>query len=479
VTSLSKKAVTYAAAAAVVCALVAALTVFLAQHRHRPSGWRTLIDGGTGPMQPSVILITVDTLRADHLGSYGYPKDTSPNIDQFAQEALLFENCLSHAPETRTSIASILTGFLPHETGVLHDFPLPADVDTLPEMLERVGYKTLAVVSNYVLQGQYGWDQGFIVYDDTMTDSEAGMRRWPERIAERTTDRAIQLLSQYQKDRLFMWIHYQDPHGPYTPPDRFAKLFEEANRGPRLLTVNRTLSGLGGIPVHQQLSANRDYYHYVSRYDGEIRYLDAEFQRLIDAVKTLGLYEDSLILFTADHGEGMGEHNFYFSHIGYLYNALTHVPLIIRHGTNLIGRRTDFVQHIDIVPAILTALGLEIDPRFRGRDLRQQHWMNKEIVAEARSPFDKDGDKSSVVVDGLKLIHTIQSGRDQLFDLQADPHEEHDLAHDARYRERLEDLRARLNRIRTEDLLGVRRATQPRRLSEEEKRKLKSLGYVQ
>lgn len=118
--------------------------------------------------KPRIILITVDTLRADHLGCYGYPKNTSPNIDQFAADSLVFENCFSHAPVTGSSFASILSGFLPHETKVFENLPLPAEVETFPEILQQQGYKTVAVISNPALAKKRGWEAGFTIYDDIM-----------------------------------------------------------------------------------------------------------------------------------------------------------------------------------------------------------------------------------------------------------------------------------------------------------------------
>lgn len=213
---------------------------------------------------PSIILITVDALRPDHLSCYGYPKNTSPNINRFAEDALLFENCLSHAPSTRPSFASILSGFLPHETKIVENHMcLPTEVEILPEILRRQGYKTVAVVSNYVLRKKGGWDQGFMIYDDIMNEREL-VRRWPERIAVHTTDRTVELLKQFHKDPLFMWVHYQDPHGPYTPPGSFAREFLDPNQEPRHLRLNKSLSGRGGIPAYQQLGSHRDFHHYAS-----------------------------------------------------------------------------------------------------------------------------------------------------------------------------------------------------------------------
>jgi arylsulfatase len=432
-----------------------------------------------GEKKPSVLLITVDTLRPDHLGCYGYSKNTSPNIDQLAAESLLFENCLSHAPETRHSFASILSGFLPHETKITLSPRLPKAVKTLSEILQRQGYKTAAVVSNYVLQKKIGWAQGFTIYDDTMNEREL-VRRWPEKIAEHTTTRAIELLRQFHKKQLFMWVHYQDPHGPYAPPSRFALLFRELNKKPRNLIVNRSFSGRGGIPSYQVLGANRDFYHYVSQYDGEIRYQDDHLKRLIDELKNAGLYDEALIIFSSDHGEGMGEHNYYFAHGENLYSSLTHVPLIIKYGNELSGRRTDFVQHIDLVPTILKILGLKVDSRFRGRDLRTQGLRGREIFSEMSLPRGWGGIlmQFSLVIDGLKLIYTPQRDQYQLFNLKTDPYETSNLFTDDKHRGQAENLKVRLNRIRKEDFLGLRVRGRAPKYTDEELEKLKSLGYT-
>jgi len=427
---------------------------------------------------PNIILITVDALRADHLGCYGYPKNTSPNIDRFAQDALLFENCFSHSPATRPSFASIVSGFLPHETRIFENMLLlPREVKTLPEILKQLGYKTTAVVSNYVLRKKQGFEQGFLIYDDIMNDLEL-VRRCPERIAQHTTDRAIELLKESHKSPLFMWIHYQDPHGPYTPPARFGTLFRISGQKPRNLRLNTSLSGCGGIPSYQQLVPNRDFYFYLSQYDGEIRYQDEHFKRLVHALKQLDLYNSSLIIFSSDHGEGMGEHNYYFAHGENLYSSLIHVPLIIKYGNELVGRRTDFVQHIDIVPTILRILKLEVNPYFRGHDLRHTDMEEKEIFAEMQSPLVPDGVKFSIVLKGLKLIYTPLFEQYELFDLKTDPQELNNIATHDNYRKHVDYLKARLDRIRNEDFLGIRGIKKRLKLTKEETEKLRSLGYV-
>lgn len=428
--------------------------------------------------KPNIFLISVDTLRADHLNCYGYSKNTSPNIDSFASESLLFENCFSHASTTSSSCASIISGFLPHETTVYENLPVPPNVETISEILEPHGYKNLAVVSNYVLRSVRGWAPGFVIYDDTMNQQELIRSTIPERIAIYTTDRAIELIEQFRNDRLFMWVHYQDPHGPFTPPEKFAEMFLDTHQKPRILKVNDTKTGRGGIPHYQRLGDNRDFNFYVSQYDGEIRYMDEHFGRLIDTLRRLDLYDDSIIIFTSDHGEGMGEHDYYFNHGEYLYSDQIHVPLIIKYGKQLSGRRTDFVQHLDLIPTILSMLGIKPDERFRGRDLRKAKKESKEIFAEMRDSKVRDGVKFSLIVDPFKLIYTPIDKQYELFDLREDYYEEHDLISDANYKKQAEDLKVRLHRIHEDDRLQLEIFNIPPKLTDEEIRKLRSLGYL-
>jgi len=432
----------------------------------------------------SVFLITVDTLRADRLGCYGYEKATTPNIDKFAEEALLFENCLSHAPETRMSFASILTGFYPHEAKITPSGLLPSDVETLPEVLKKQGYRTAAVISNYVLRKNQGYEQGFDIYDDTM-ENEEEVRRQPERIAPDTTSRALDLIERNRDERLFMWIHYQDPHGPYTAPAEYAQKFQDFTKKPRILKVNHStenpllgLTGRGGIPAYQYLN-NNDYYFYASRYDGEINFTDQHFQRLIEGIEKAGLFEAALIIFSADHGEGLGEHDYFFAHGEYLYQHQLHVPLIIKQGRNLTGRRSDYVQHIDIVPTICSLLGIKPDSRLRGTDLRNQQEKVRTIFSEMRSPLVPDGTKCCVTWDDLKLIYTPRNRTFELYDLSADPGEEKNLAYDSAYRERAGRLVKALDNLQKEDRLGVRSSSSAPKLATEEKEKLRSLGYLE
>ncbi len=425
--------------------------------------------------RPDIFLITVDTLRANHLGCYGYSWNTTPNIDAFAKSALLFEQCRSHASETRASFSSVLSGFLPHETKVIENIPLVPPIDSLPEILRDRGYVTLAVVSNYVLREGNGFDQGFDIFDDTMEEREL-VRKWPERMAGATADRVIALLEEYRDEPLFVWVHFQDPHGPYLPPPEYREMFKDREREPLIVPANESESGRGGIPAYNLLKEERDFYRYVAQYDGEIRYLDEQFGRIVGALEDLGLLDNGLVIFTADHAEGMGENNYFFGHGENLYDSVTHVPLIVKKGAELVGRRTEFVQHLDIVPTVMKVAGVDLDPRFRGIDLREPDGAPREIFAVA-NPLPSGELRYSLVAGGFKLIHTPGLDLYELFDLKTDPFEETNLFSLEQHRNRADGMAARLDEIRNEDRLDLPGKAVPRDLSDEEKEKLKALGY--
>ncbi len=436
-------------------------------------------DAPRAAARPDVILIMIDTLRPDHLGSFGYGRDTSPAIDRFAAESLRFENAYAHAPVTRISVATLLTGLLPHETGILDAPVLPRAVDTLAERLARQGYRTEAVIGNYVLRAGRGYEQGFERYDDEMSQVES-QREWPERIAEHTTGRAIERLEQAGDQPLFLWIVYQDPHGPYTPPYAFAERFlREDPAEPRTVPLNDGLSGRGGVPSYQQFRGSRDYHAYVSHYDGEIRYLDGQLRRLFDALKVQGRWDDALIVLTSDHGEGMGEHDYYFAHGEYLYEDQIRVPLVLRHGAGMSGVRRDRVRLVDVAATILAAAGLPPDPRLRGRDLREPRADGADVFAAMQSPLVADGDAFALVRGGYKLIHTPGAERWELYDLIADPSETTDLADDPAHAERRAEIAAELARLLALERARLAPGEAPPALGDDERRLLEALGYLE
>ncbi len=346
------------------------------------------------PTRPNIILVTVDTLRADHLSSYGYHLVTSPNLDHFAEEATRFTHCISCAPITNPSVASIMTSQYPsfHSLGAAggNRQPMLLSEVTLAKVLSKNGYRTAAFVSNFVLRRKMRFYVGFDLYDDTFTSYEP-TRGLLERTADKTTEYALNWLKNGAKESFFLWVHYQDPHGPYTPPERYLEHFPERtySSGPKTLPVTDN-TGKGGIPEYQYFSGQTSPAYYRSRYDGEIAYADECIGRLFAGIKTLGLWERSIVVFTADHGESMGEHGYYFCHQQDVTDELLHVPLIIRiPGAEQARKVDELVSTIDIGPTLLESAGvveklgtsgLSLMPLIRGRtqSLGREHVVSED-----------------------------------------------------------------------------------------------------
>lgn len=425
----------------------------------------------TSRTRPNIILITVDTLRADHLGCYGYPLSTSPNIDRFAAQSLLYENCIAHAPSTASSCASLLSGFLPHETEVLENKSVASDdITLLSELLKGSGYMTHAVVSNWILNERRNLDQGFDLYEDTMDEREQN-RNLPERNAENTTDKAIEVIGRSGGEPFFLWIHYQDPHGTYTPPPPFDSAFIDQETPLKELPINETNSGLNGIPKYQRIDENNDYHFYKSRYDGEISYLDSHIGRLIDYLISNNLFDNCLIVFTSDHGESLGEHDHYFSHGHNLDHCLLRVPLLIHHKTVSAGSRNDFVQHLDLVPTILDLIDVDAEIDFRGRNILVEHDSPAAIFSQRGEHL------SSIIINGLKYIKGYNFT--QLFDITSDPNEVKNLGKSDTFNDSASRLDKQLKRIQSENRLNVKEADKGPPLTEEELEILKALGYAE
>jgi arylsulfatase len=427
----------------------------------------------------NVILITVDTLRADHLGAYGYQRATSPHVDAFARESLLFRRAYSQSSETNPSLSSLMTSYYPHETKVLRIFhQLPPGVLTLAEILKAEGYRTGAVVSNFTLRHGAGFEQGFDTYDDQMEDW--GSKNWEgyDRVGPKTTTAAQAWLRSNHATKFFLWIHYMDPHSPYTPPAPYSKMFVDyPGDGAKSIPFNKDVTGMGGIPPDARLGDHADPRYYISQYsqyDGEIAFFDHWFGELLKTIRELNLFENTLILFTADHGEAMGEHNYYFAHLESLYEGLIHVPLLMRvPGPSSAGREITYpVAHIDLLPTILDVLSIQHPRTFRGQNLLTPN--DREIFAEA----NYGGAKATLISHGMKLI---SSGYDyEEYDLEKDPEEKSNLLEtlpDAEFLT-VAGLQRTLTSLVQQDALELG-APMNWNIELEIERKLKALGYVQ
>ncbi len=288
--------------------------------------------------KPNVIFLMLDTLRADHLGVYGYERNTSPNIDQFAKENLFFKNAITAVPWTPPSVAGMWSGLYPkshnfmppnsREEATTNVSKLSESVLTLPEILKAQGYQTHAISTNPWITDTFGFNQGYDKFEYLEREQ-----------ADVLTESGIKAIEQMtsKEDPFFLYLHYLDPHEPYTPPDKYARVF----KGP--------------------LKAN-DYDAEMQRkiglYDGEIAFMDEWLGKFFAYLKEKKLYEDSIIVIVGDHGEQFMEHG-NISHGNELFNPELHIPMIIKTGKNIQQRVVDYaVSNIDLFPTILELVGL-------------------------------------------------------------------------------------------------------------------------
>jgi arylsulfatase A-like enzyme len=247
-----------------------------------------LIGCSRGPdLPPNLLLITVDTLRADRLPCYGGDAGVGESICALAEGGTLFRWAITPAPYTAPAIASLLSSTYPGEHGVTQSVVsfLSSEATTVAEVLEAAGYQTAAFVSNPVLDKKRSLGQGFQVYDQHMTRRERNRPGYRERDAENTTDATLAWAQVAAREPWFVWVHYQDPHGPYEPPDAAATLDDPGDSPLPVLTNH---SGFGGIPAYQALPGLHTAAGYENRYADEIRYLDPHVRRLVEELDALG-----------------------------------------------------------------------------------------------------------------------------------------------------------------------------------------------
>jgi arylsulfatase len=318
--------------------------------------------GEPEPAQPNVLLITIDTLRADRLGVYGFKLDTSPAIDRLASSGVVFEHAIAGASFTSGSHASIMTSSYTreHTIGYVNGKTRLEGIITLADIFNREGYQTAAFVGNFVLDRSSGLDRGFEIYDDELPTAELNRKFASERIAEHTTERALRWLKNKDSRPFFLWVHYQDPHGPYTPPPEYKGRFQPESRpDEKPLPVLKTLLGLNGIPFYQELDGVRLPSVYEAHYAEEIAYADHWIGELISNVDAIASDANTIIMLTADHGESLGEEGRYFLHGSATTPDQAHIPLILRAPGLPKGRRTEIVHHVDILPTLLDLAGFE------------------------------------------------------------------------------------------------------------------------
>lgn len=324
------------------------------------------------PPRGNILLITVDTLRADRLSSYGHPRQTSPVIDRLAAEGVRFDQPAVQWPKTTPSFASMFTATYPKDNGIVRTAgqPVSCAFTMLAEALQRQGYSTHAVVANGAVGSDFYFDQGFETYVETWKLGE-GTDGTDPNSAEAVTHLAMGLLDKLGKGGeggsakpWFLWVHYLDPHAPYTPPGEYRDRFqgdEHYDPSFKIPLSDRPKQQMAGIGSERVLDGRDELAFYRARYDAEIAYNDAQIGVLLDAMKERGLMERTLTVFTSDHGESLGEHHYYFDHGRFGFETCVRVPLIFHYPGVLAPRvDTEPVELIDLAPTLLEAAGVEL-----------------------------------------------------------------------------------------------------------------------
>ncbi len=308
---------------------------------------------------PNVLLITVDSLRPDHLGAYGFPVATSPAIDRLAARGVRITEAITTAPDTAPAIASLLTGLYQYRSKVLFDGgSLPANVATLAERLGAAGYRTAGFVGTDLLSTARGFGRGF---DHFETFGEGSART---ALDADGADAAIAWLDGNAAHPWFLWVHFVAPHGPYTSADESWSASYEyppymfGRNAP--LIIGPSDFGLGVLPKYQRIDGSTRPSDFIRRYDGEIRYTDAQVGRLQEAIARTSSADETLTILTADHGESLTEHRELFQHGWFLYDSTLHVPLVLAWPGVLPAGRVvrRQVSSVDLVPTLTELLGL-------------------------------------------------------------------------------------------------------------------------
>lgn len=374
---------------------------------------------------PNILFIAVDTLRADHLGCYGYSKNTSPNIDSLAIKGVLFRNTISQIPVTNPSFTTIFTSIYPHDHGALNGIPLDKKYTTLTKILKQRGYTTAAFVSGYPLVAKIsGLQQGFDLYDDNLTKHlhSGASPEYMERTADQTTDSAIKWLSSNVDKKFFLWIHYYDPHAPYKPQPPYNKLFIDKKKN--LINIP-----LKKIEYYSRLDKITDGNYYISQYDGEIAFTDMYIGKVLKKLEELKLTKNTLILFISDHGESLIEHDTYFDHGSNLYDEQIRVPFIISYPSSVPENKIidNQVRCIDLMPTLLDFLGIQTSIKTEGISLIPLIFGKKinpdsEAYSETFAP-EVPMDKFSIRFKNSKFIFTPKTKIKEFYDIGSDPEE--------------------------------------------------------
>jgi choline-sulfatase len=348
-----------------------------------------------GAEAPSVLVVTLDTVRADRMGFLGSQRDLTPNLDRLASRCVVFENAYAQAPMTTVSHATLLSGTYPQYHGV-NDFgvPLPSSVPYLPDVFHKAGYRTGAFVGSLILEPQAGlapgFDRGFATYDAGYRPRRGGEDRYQsiERRADEVVTRALRWLGGPGGPPFFLWVHLYDAHAPYDPPAPFAARYRSAP------------------------------------YDGEVAYVDHAVGRLVEALEASGRLDELVVVIASDHGEGLGDHG-EDTHGVFLYDATIHVPLLLKlpRGRSAGTRVKARVSLVDVAPTVLQAVQLPIPPTMQGESLLPTlsgSGRDRPAYSETTYPRRAFGWSALASWRADRFLY-VQAPRRELYDLVSDP----------------------------------------------------------
>jgi len=412
--------------------------------------------------QPNIVMISLDTVGAGHMSAYGYERDTTPHLKALSGGATLYTRAVATSDITLSTHASLFSGLYPRVHGAHHappdnplGRPLPASIQTLAEILTAKGYKTMGVVANHgFLSPGYALHRGFQHYDSSLPVSflshckpyliREGIRKILSRfvppyltgmVYRRAGEINAKVLAAMERTRakdrpFFLFVNYMDAHAPYLPPPPFNNRYPGRNDAfdeEAFQTLSRE------VTLGQRLVTEAERAHMISQYDGGIAYTDHYVGELIGWLKANGIYDHTMIVVTADHGESFGERNL-IEHGTSVYQEQVHVPLIVKFpGTNTQAVNNNVVSSVDVMPTILHAAGFPVPAGLQGRLLTETAKLPRMVYSESFPNPDWDSltarfrrTETAVFSDSFKLIHS-ETGKTELFDIVADPQERNDL----------------------------------------------------
>ena len=315
-------------------------------------------DGGGGGLdkRPNVLLIVVDTLRKDHLECYGYHRSTSPNIDRLAQAAMRYDNAIAQAPWTTPSLGSLFTSLYPSVIGIVDDLArLDDELILLSEVLQSNGYTTAAAVSHTYCSSRWNFSQGFDFFEEGQIFSQIS--------SPGVTRYALNFLKAHKEESFFLFLHYFDPHDAYLIHPGLEFSSDQRYEGPVRGRLNAKM--LSGLPSELR---PEDIDEIIRHYDSEIAFTDRYVGRVLDRLRLLEIFDDTLIIFTADHGEEFKDHGG-LRHAYTLYEEVINVPLIIKYPGHGAGVVKDTVALLDLYPTVLDVVGLSVNHKIEGISL--------------------------------------------------------------------------------------------------------------